>query len=605
MEQGGFENNDFRRTVVLQLNNSDNNFKAIDVDALIDSGSPICFIKACYVPRECITVHLDSKQYCGINGSGLKVGIVDLGFNNEEYNITIRVIPDRTMQSSMILDRNFIKLAKLLLISEGEVVDIMNIDIDGGDPHVTMQDMYINEDLSVEVTALARESFKKFYVDAPRPAKPAVENILKFILTDDKPFYCSPRRRFYYEKIKLQFILDELMLKGIIRESMSEYASPIVLTKKKNGERRMCVDYRVLNKVTVRDNCPLPLIEDQLDVLAGKKYFTTLDLKDGFFHIQMHEDSVKYTSFVTPLSQFEYLRMPFGLKGAPLKFQRYVTKIFKEQISAGEISVYLDDFLIATETIEHHLFILEKVFKLLVVNLLELRLNKCRFLQTKLDYLGYTVTSNGIRPTNQGFEAIKNFPVPRSVRDVQNFLGMCSYFRKFIKDFSINAKPLYDVTRKNVEFRFGDEQQRVFETLKDCLINAPILSIYSPHDETELHCDASAMGFGAILLQKKVDQKLHPVFYFSKRTSEMESRYHSYELETLAIVYALRRFRTYLLGLKFKIITDCQDLSLTLKKKKTNPRIARWVLEMQSFDYILEHRDLACCMLMPLADKYS
>lgn len=141
-----------------------------------------------------------------------------------------------------------------------------------------------------------------------------------------------------------------------------------------------------------------------------------------------------------------------------------------------------------------------------------------------------------------------------------------------------------------MDFQFGDKERQAFETLKDRLIDAPLLSIYFARDETELHCDTSATGFGIILLQKKADRKLHSIFYFSKRTTEAESRYHSFELETLSIIYALRRFRTYLLGLKFKIITDCQALSLTINKKETNPRIARWVLEMQNYDYVLEHR---------------
>jgi len=163
-------------------------------------------------------------------------------------------------------------------------------------------------------------------------------------------------------------------------------------------------------------------------------------------------------------------------------------------------------------------------------------------------------------------------------------------FQEIRRRFLNHCETVYDLTKKKTDFQFGEIEQQAFEILKDRLVNAPILSIYSPHDETELHCDASATGFGAILLQKKTDQKLHPIFYFSKRTTEIESKYHSYELETLSIIYALRRFRTYLLGLKFKIITDCQALSLTLNKKKTNPRIARWVLEMQNYDYVLEHR---------------
>lgn len=221
---------------------------------------------------------------------------------------------------------------------------------------------------------------------------------------------------------------------------------------------------------------------------------------------------------------------------------------------------------------------------------MELRLDKCRFLQTKLDYLGYTITNEGIRPTDQGIKAIRKFPIPRNIRAVQSFLGLCSYFRKFVENFSVIAKSLYDLTKKNVNFQFGETERQAFEALVNRLTDAPILSLYSPRDETELHCDASSVGFGAILLQKKADRKLHPVFYFSKRTTETESKYHSFELETLAIIYALRRFRTYLLGLKFKIITDCQALSLTLNKKETNPRIARWVLEMQNYDYTLEHR---------------
>lgn len=597
MEQGRQEDDDFWRAVELRLSREDDNFK-ISLNALIDSGSPICFVKERYIPRKYIVNDPGQDRFYGLNGSGLEIiGYVkaELTLKCGKYNVTIRVVPDTTMQSPLVLGRDFMRIAKLLLRSEedsinNEIIDIMNIEVDRDRFRVTSQEMRLNEDLPIEVKARARKLFEEHYVNAERPENPATENTLKLVLTNEKPFFCTPRRLSYHEKTVLRSILDELTSKGIIRESTSEYASPIVLTKKKNGETRMCVDFRTLNKITVRDNFPLPLIEDQLDLLAGKKYFTMLDLKDGFFHIRMHEDSVKYTSFVTPLGQYEYTKMPFGLKGAPLKFQRYVTQIFKDQINAGEILVYLDDFLIATETIEHHFYVLDKVFKLLAKNLLELRLDKCRFFQTKLDYLGYTVTSEGIRPTNQGIEAIKSFPTPRSVRDVQSFLGMCSYFRKFVEHFSVIAKPLYDMTKKDANFRFGEEEQRVFETLKNRLIEAPILSIYSPQDETELHCDASATGFGAILLQKKADRKLHPVFYFSKRTTEVESRYHSYELETLSIIYALRRFRTYLLGIKFKIITDCQALSLTLNKKETNPRIARWVLEMQNYDYVLEHR---------------
>jgi len=590
--QGPQENDDFHRTIELRITNRNSNFSR-KFNALLDTGSPICFVKECYISREYIISNKEHDKFFGINGSGMNIlGYVEvlIFHDSGKYKLRIRVVSNDTMQNQIVLGRDFINQAKLTLGSREEISDILNIEAFEDNINMISRDMIINSDLPIEIQMHVRDLFKKHYAQAERPPVPAVENEMKLTILDNKPFSCTPRRLSYGEKAGLKVILNELLAKGIIRESTSEYASPVVLTKKKNGETRMCIDFRKLNKITARDNFPLSLIEDQLDLLAGKKYFTTLDLKDGFFHIKMHEESIKYTSFVTPLGQYEYVKMLFGLKGAPLKFQRYVTQIFKDLIDTGEISVYLDNFLIATETIEHHYYILEKVFKLLVANRLELRLDKCRFLQTKLDYLGYTVTSEGIRPTKQGIEAVIKYPAPRNIRDVQSFLGLCSYFRKFVEKFSVIAKPLYDLTKKGTDFRFTETEKQAFEMLKDRLMDTPILSIYSPHDETELHCDASAAGFGAILMQKKADRKFHPIFYFSKRTTEIESKYHSFELETLSIIYALHRFRTYLLGIKFKIITDCQALSLTLNKKETNPRIARWVLEMQNYDYILEHR---------------
>lgn len=168
---------------------------------------------------------------------------------------------------------------------------------------------------------------------------------------------------------------------------------------------------------------------------------------------------------------------------------------------------------------------------------------------------------------DKGLQAIKDFPIPDKQHAVQSFLGLCSYFRRFVKDFSLIAKPLYDLTKKDKKFVFGEVELKSFELLRKKLIESPVLALYDPNDETELHCDASSIGFGAVLMQRKSDGKFHPIFYFSKRTTETESKYHSFELETLAIIYALKRFRIYLQGKKFKIITDCNSLTMTLNRK--------------------------------------
>lgn len=250
----------------------------------------------------------------------------------------------------------------------------------------------------------------------------------------------------------------------------------------------------------------------------------------------------------------------------------------------------MDDILVSSYTVDQHFETLRKVFKILVKNRLQLRMDKCKILYNQIEFVGYSISEKGIRPTKGGIEAVQKIPVPRNVKEVQSYVALCSYFRKFIPSFSIIAKPLYELLKKNIEFVFGPKELITFETLKKKLTEAPVLSIYNPKSETELHCDASSHGFGAVLLQRKLDGQLHPVFYFSKRTSTAEARYHSFELEMLSIIYALRRFKIYLSGTRFKIVTDCNALTLALRKKEVNPRIERWSLELLNYDYILEHR---------------
>lgn len=428
------------------------------------------------------------------------------------------------------------------------------------------------------------------YLNAKRPEEIHNSQNMQIRLTSDVPFYCSPRRLSYYEKEEVTKILDELLNKDIIRPSDSPYASPIVLVKKKTGELRMCVDYRGLNKIMVRDNYPLPLIEDCLDYLEGKSCFSILDLKNGFHQVNMAPDSIKYTSFVTPQGQFEYVKMPFGLKNGPSVFQRFINNALRDLIRNNKIIVYLDDILIATKTVEEHLVILKELFKRLVSNRLEVKLSKCKFLYRSIDYLGYNASSQGIRPNDFHINTIKNYPMPRNFKELQSCMGLLSYFRKFVPNFSRLAIPLLNILKKDkMSFKLDRDCETAFYTLKEKIVSGPVLAIYNPKRETELHTDASQDGFGSIL-QKQDDKKLHPVSYYSKGTTQAEKNYHSFELETLAIVYSVRRFHVYLQGIKFKIVTDCNALAQTLAKKNVNTRIARWALELENYDFTIEHR---------------
>lgn len=241
------------------------------------------------------------------------------------------VVPDNTMSSPAVLGRDCLKKLGLTLREledpvENHIFDIMNIDAasDGSDNEI----LFINPDIPQETQNKLNYIFKEKYLYPDRPDEPKIKGEIKLTLVDSQPFSCQPRRLSYAEKRRVEEIIKGWIKKGVIRPSSSEFASAIVLVRKKNGELRICVDYRILNKVTVRDNFPLPLIEDQLDVLNDKKFFTILDMKDGFHHLRVAEESIKYFSFVTPTGQYEFLKMPFGLNHYTLIFFKF-QKVFK------------------------------------------------------------------------------------------------------------------------------------------------------------------------------------------------------------------------------------------------------------------------------------
>lgn len=574
------------------------------VDAMIDSGSPISLIKS-EVIRGGSRLLIDENigQFCGINGSRLKVdGVahVDLEVKGVRLKVKLYTVPHNIMAYSVLLGRDFLScpslrvtLGKDLEIANAEearvIHQMMHIECD--DNFMRSRDeLKINLAVGESATEKIREIYESCYSSNLRAEKCMPDFEMVIALKHEQPISMRPRRLSFADREVLRGILDDLMAKAVIQPSNSSYASPIVLVKKKNGSSRLCVDYRELNKITIRDNFPTELIDDNIDRLRDKKYFTLLDLKDGFHHIRMHAASVKFTSFVTPLGQHEYLRMPFSLTNAPRVFQRYIHNVFDSLIRENKIILYLDDLLIATENMDGHIKILSEVFKIAGKHRLQFRLDKCYFAQTEIKYLGYCISIHGIRPSDENIESVLSYPVPRNVRDVHRFVGLASYFRRFIPSFSLVAKPLYDLIKKNAVFKFNFEENAAFETLKKCLSSKPILAIYSPRAETELHCDASASGFGGILLQKQDDNTWRPMSFWSQRTTPTESKYHSFELECLAVVYALKRFHVYLAGHRFRIVTDCDSFRLTLGKKDVNPRIARWVFFLQNYDYEIVHR---------------
>lgn len=576
-----------------------------DILAIIDTGSPVSLLKNKIFPSDPVpSIEPCNSGIVGINGSELVIlnqlyADIFMVDNDNPIHVKFNIVPDNTIQCDCLLGRNFLSNPRVIIniidskfeiaIKRDDIIpfnEILNLDIHSMPTNEI--DLNIDSTIPDYIIDSLYNIYNNFYLSSTLDQKHCQTDSdpLEIVLKIHDVFYFQPWRLSYFEKKKMQEILDPLLEKGIIRPSKSEYGSPIVLVKKKSGDLRLCVDYRELNKRSVRDRYPIPLIDDHLDSLRNKKYFSSIDLKDGFHHIEVAESSRKHTSFTSPLGQYEYCKMPFGLCNGPSKFQRYINNIIAEFIKTEKVIVYFDDIVVATETLENQLDILIQVFKLMRKNNLQIRLDKCQFLKTEIIYLGYQVNATGIRPNPKNVIVIKNYPIPSNARVLKSFIGLASYFRRFIPNFALIAKPLYYLLKNDVKFNFGEDQIGAFEMIKSKLCENPLLALYNPIAETELHCDASSHGFGSILLQKQADGK----FFYSHRTTDTESRYHSYELEMLAIINSVKRFRIYLQGIKFKIVTYCNSVAMTLAKKDINPRIARWALFLQDYDYKIEHR---------------
>lgn len=284
------------------------------------------------------------------------------------------------------------------------------------------------------------------------------------------------------------------------------------------------------------------------------------------------------------------MKVPFGLCNSPAVFQRFINKNFWPLIKANIVVVYMDDLIVPAKDEKENVMRLRQVLDVAQMNALCIGFSKCQFVKKRVTFLGHILENGTVQPSEEKTRAIRQFPVPQNIKQVQSFMGLAGYFRKFVASFSVIAKPLTDLTRKDVQFVFGTKQHDAFNALKEALCKDPVLEIFSPSRETELHTDASAMGYGACLLQKNGAAEWHPIFYFSSKTTDAESRYSSYELEVLAIVKALKKLRVYLLGINFVIFTDCQAFNFTMKKRDLCARVARWALQLEEFDCTVQHR---------------
>lgn len=479
------------------------------------------------------------------------------------------------------------------LVTRASVVDAgLKVNIVAEDPewktprvncgdHISPQDKLRLEDLL--------SKFKECFSSGMHDLGFTTETEMVIQLKDSDPVVYRPYRLSFSQRKKVQAMINELLECGIVQESNSPYASPIVLVQKKTGDMRLCVDYRALNNKTRRDHYPLPRIEDLLDRLSGQIIFTTLDLASGYHQIPIAKDSIEKTAFVTPDGQYEYTRMPFGLANAPAVFQRLIHKVLNK-FKIKHAIVYMDDILIPASSVDEGFARLEEVLLALKNCGLTLKMEKCHFFKESIDFLGFEITKGEIKPGSRKTQAIACFEAPTNQHEVRRFLGLASFFRRFVKDFASKARPLTNLLKKDTPWRWTEEEAFAFQSLKQSLTDRPILALYDHTAETQLHTDASRIGVAGILLQRKGCLPFRPIAYFSRQTTPDEQKLHSFELETLAVVSSLQKFRVYLLGIKFTIFSDCHALRSTFTKRDLVPRISRWWIQFLEFDCTIEYR---------------
>lgn len=385
--------------------------------------------------------------------------------------------------------------------------------------------------------------------------------------------------------------VDKMLELGVIETCESPWLSPVLITPKKNGEWRFCIDSRKLNSITRKDAYNLPYISEILDSLKDAKFLSSIDIAKAFWEIPLNPADKDKTAFYVPnRGMYRFNVMPFGLTNAPATQQRLMDTLFTPDFD-NKVFCYLDDIIIISSTFDEHISLLLKVFSKLSNANLTINFEKSQFFRKELKYLGYIVDEFGLRADTSKIQAILDYPNPNTAKDVRRFLGTCSWFRRFIPNFSSIVAPLNKLTSKKLKtFIWSDEANEAFIKLKNCLVSTPVLSCPDFDLPFAVHCDASNFGIGAMLTQLQNNKEV-VIAYMSKSLNKNERNYSTTERETLAVITALEHWRCYLdNGKQFTVFTDHSALKWFLNLSNPSGRLARWTIRLSSFNMILKHK---------------
>jgi transposase InsO family protein len=577
--------------------------KGWDLRALVDTGSDSTLISSEAVEKlgltrevkECpcriITlggvgalqgeVTLDCRKLTGLP---IEAGVHVSSRLGRKYDIILGcdVMARAGIRCSVVHGKWAIKLGRKILTVEGMTPAKARLEIGSAERNPRWEQMR---------TELRKKLNEVFYHEGePLTATGRARHRIE--LTSGKPVYVKPRRYPHTLMAVIKKKVEEMLKEGIIRHSTSEFNSPLWAVPKgsatgKEQDYRVVVDYRELNKRTVTEKYPLPRLEEMLDRMTGAAVFSTLDLKSGYHQILMDERDIPKTAFTFERGHYEFVRMPFGLKNAPITFQRIMDE-FLTGLEPGSVQIYMDDIIVFSPDVTTHVKQLERVIERVKEFGFKISADKTVLLQPRVKFMGHIVSKNGVEPDPEKVEAIGKLRVPETVKEVRSLLGALGYYRKFIKNFAEITEPLTALTRKNCQFCVDERVRKSVEQGKQALSGAPVLTFPDLEKPFVITTDASQVALGAVLSQEKGGED-KPVAFASRKLTDPETRYSAIERELLGIVWAIEQFRPYVYGTEFLLRTDHMPLLWLHTLKETSSRVSKWKEKLAGYNFKVAH----------------
>lgn len=555
---------------------------------LVDSGATITCLGS-ETASELLNKEIKFKRLNELvqTASGSKYRIegymdTDISLGNHKEKIRVYIIPD--LKQTLYLGVDFIRKFGLMDKILSSFSFASNDDLLDNEPGMHILNLEQSHRLKMAIEMFP--SFEKCGLGRTKVIRHTIELQPNTKPVKQRYFSVSPA-----VERKLHAEVDRMLSLDVIEPAPPNcsWSSPVALIKRE-GKTRLCLDSRKLNSVTVRDAYPLPKINGILSRLPRAEYISSLDLKHAFWQVELDEPSRDLTAFTVPNRPlYRFKVMPFGLTNAPMTMSRLMDAIIPSELQS-QVFIYLDDLLLVSESFDGHIELLVRVANILRDAGLTVNIAKCRLCMREVRYLGFVIGDGVMKPDPEKVRAIRDIRPPRTVRELRRFLGLAGWYRRFVEGFADISSPLTDLTSKTKKFEWNPEAQKSFEILKEKLTSAPVLITPNFSKPFVIQCDASTYGVGGVLAQEDEEGIERPIAYFSHKLNRAQRNYSITELECLAAILSIQKFREYVEGHPFKVITDHASLQWLMRQNDLNGRLARWSLKLQGFDFSIQHR---------------